>query len=231
MRSARSIFIKQAKDSLKNKAVLIQFILFPIMAFILTELVAKPTEDISNSIYVTMFAAMFAGMTPLTMTAGAIAEDREHKSLRFLVMAGVKPHEYLLGIGGYILVICTLVSFVFGLIGGFTGTVFVEFVVILIIGSAASMLLGATIGIFSKNQQSATAISTPVFLILAFSPMISMFNETVANITSIFYTQQINMVVNDFSTDIVKPLLIIGANIVVLLVLFILAYTKKGLKG
>ena len=101
MRSAKAIFKKQLHDVRKNRMVLIQFIMLPMMAFVMTELVAKPAADIPNSMFVTMFAAMFVGMTPLMATASAIAEDRERKSLRFLVMAGVKPHEYLLGVGGF----------------------------------------------------------------------------------------------------------------------------------
>jgi ABC-2 type transport system permease protein len=181
--------------------------------------------------FVTMFAAMFVGMTPLMMVIGAIAEDREHKSLRFLVMAGVKPHEYLLGIGGFVLLICSLVSVVFGLIGGFTGIELVKFIAVLIIGSIASELLGAIIGIVSKNQQAATALGTPVFMVLAFSPMIAQFNETVKKVTSVFYTQQVNILVNHSSANIAKPFLIIAANIVVLVILFMVVYRKKGLKG
>lgn len=231
MRSAKAIFIKQLRDTLKNRMVLIQFIMFPAMAFIMTELIAKANEDIPNSMFVLMFAAMFVGMTPLVMANTAIAEDKEHKSLRFLVMAGVKPYEYLLGIGGFVLLICTIVSIIFGLIGGFEGLMFVKFISILILGSIASTILGATIGILSKNQQAATALSTPIFMILAFTPMIASFNTTIEKIAGIFYTQQVNILVNDFSAGLTKPLLIILTNMAILLILFIIAYKKKGLKN
>ena len=231
MRSARAIFIKQLRDTFKNRMVLVQFIVFPIMAFVMTELVAKADDTIPNSMFVTMFAAMFVGMTPLMMANAAIAEDREHKSLRFLVMAGVKPYEYLLGIGGFVLLICSIVSVVFGLIGGFEGTELMKFIAVLIIGSIASALLGFTIGILSKNQQAATALGTPMFMVLAFSPMIAQFNETVEKVASVFYTQQVNILVNDSSASVAKPFLIIAANIAVLAVLFIVVYKQKGLKS
>ncbi len=231
MNSARAIFIKQFRDTFKNRMVLIQFIVFPVMAFVLTELVAKPDTTIPNNMFVTMFAAMFVGMTPLMMVNSAIAEDKEHKSLRFLVMAGVKPYEYLLGIGGFVLAVCTLISVLFGFIGGFSGLEFAKFVAVLILGSATSVLLGALIGILSKNQQAAAAIGVPIFMILAFSPMVAQFNKTVAKVASIFYTQQVNTLVNNFSANTTKPFLIILANIAVLTVLFVAAYRKKGLKG
>jgi len=234
MRSAKAIFVKQMRDTRKNPMVLIQFILFPVITFIMTVMVAMPTDDIPNNIFLSMFAGMFAGMGPLVATAGAIAEDREKKSLRFLVMAGVKPHEYLLGIGGFILLVSAVVSVFFGLIGliaGFSVIELINCILILLLGSATSILLGAAIGILSKNQQTATSISVPVFMVLSFVPMIGQFNDTVAKAAGILYTQQISVIVNDFSAPIVKPILIILANFVVFTALFILAYKKKGLKG
>jgi len=231
MRSTKAIFLKQMRDTMKNKMILIQFLMLPILSFIMTEMVAKADEEIPNTMFVTMFAAMFVGMTPLVTAASAIAEDREKKSLRFLVMAGVKPHEYLLGIGGFVFLLSSAASLFFALTGGFGTQDFLKFLSILLLGSLTSTLLGAAIGIFSKNQQQAMAISVPMFMVFAFCPMISQFNETVRLVANVFYTQQINTIVGDFSSPVLTPLLIILANIVVFAGLFALAYKKKGLKG
>ena len=56
---------------------------------------------------------------------------------------------------------------------------------------------GAAIGIFSENQQAATATSVPVFMVFAFCPMIAQFNESAERVVGILYTQQINAIVND----------------------------------
>ncbi|MCL1964449.1 MAG: ABC transporter permease, partial [Firmicutes bacterium] len=95
MRSIKAIFSKQLRDILKNRMVLIQFIVFPLVAFVFTQIVAKPNAELDDSMFVTMFAGIYAGMTVLGTTAGIIAEDRERRSLRFLVMAGVKPYQYM----------------------------------------------------------------------------------------------------------------------------------------
>jgi len=231
MRSAKAIFIKQAKDMFKNPMVLVQFIIFPAVALIMTELISKSNEDIPNNMFVTMMAAIFAGMALVTSAAGVIAEDIERKSLRFLVMAGVKPHEYLLGTGGFILLTGMIVSIVFGLIGTFTGTEFAKFMTVMTTSVAASILLGAAIGMLSKNQQAATAISMPIAVILGFTPMIANFNKTVEKAASFLYTQQLNVIVNDFSANFTKAIIVIGANIAFLTILFVLAYKKKGLKS
>ena len=230
MNSIKAIFIKQALDMFKNKVVLIQFFLFPILALIFTELVAKSNGMMPYSMFVTIFAAIFLGYTVLTISAGIIAEDMERKSLRFLIMAGVKPGEYFLGTCGIILLVTLLVSVVFGLIGNFAGTVFVKFICVMMFGSVASMLLGSTVGMLCKNQQSAHAASMSVASIVGFGPMITMFNETIKKVFGIFYTQQLNVIANDYSASFTRSLTVIGINIAVLLILFVVAYRKKGLK-
>jgi len=231
MRSIRAIFMKQTLDMLKNLATLVQFAVFPIVAFVMTELVAKGNDDIPDGMFVTQMASVFTGMILVTITAGIIAEDRDKKSLRLLVMAGVKPYEYLIGIGGVVFSLSAVVCVIFGLVGRFTSVEFAKFIAVTLPGAASSVLLGATVGVFSKNQQSATAISMPIAMVLGFGPMIAMFNETAEKLLSIFYTQQMNVVVNDFSASIATPILVILANIAVLTILFTLAYRKRGLRS
>lgn len=231
MRSAKTIFVKQAKDMFRNPGVLVMFIIFPAVALIMTQLIAKQNDSIPYNMFVTMMAAIFAGMGLITSMAGIIAEDIEHKSLRFLVIAGVKPHEYLLGTGGFVLLAGTITSVIFGLIGNFSAMELLKFLTVMILSVAASIILGATIGILAKNQQAATAIGMPIAVILGFTPMVASFNETVAKVAEILYTQQLNVIVNDFSASFGKAIAVIMVNIAVFVVLFILAYRRKGLKG
>ena len=75
------------------------FLVFPAVALIMTLLIDM--EDFpNNNLFVTMMAAIFAGMGLINAVADSIAEDIERKSLRFLVIAGVKPHQYLVGTAG-----------------------------------------------------------------------------------------------------------------------------------
>ena len=229
MRIIKAIFIKQAKDLLKNPAVLVMFIVFPAVAFVMTKLVVM--EELPPNMFVTMKASIFAGMGLINSASAVIAEEIEQKSLRFMMIAGVKPYQYLLGTIGFYLLAGTTTSVIFALIGNFTGTEAMKFLAIMVAGTAASILLGAAIGMLSKNQQTATALGMPVAMIVGFIPMIATFNETIEKIANILYTQQINVIVNDFSLSLFKPLLVIVLNIAVFTVLFVLAYKKKGLKG
>ena len=231
MRSVKAIFIKQAKDMTKNFSVLAMFVIFPLVAFGMTHFVARGNDDISDTMFTTMMASIFVGMALIQSACTIIAEDREKKSLRFLVIAGVKPLAYLLGIGGVIFIASLFSSLAFGYIGGFARDEFIAFMAVMMSGAVASIILGATIGIYAKNQQAATGLSMPIAVVLGFSPMVAQFNERVEDVVGVLYTQQINVVVNDFSAGLAAPLAVIWANIAVLAVLFVLAYARKGLRG
>jgi ABC-2 type transport system permease protein len=229
MRSIKAVFAKQAKDLMKSPMGLVMFLTFPAVAALMTFLVK--IEDLPPNMFVTMMAAIFAGMGLITAVSDATAEDIERKCLRFLVIAGVKPHQYLIGTGGFYLLAGAVTAAIFALIGTFTMEETFKFLAIVIAGVAASIMLGATIGIYSKNRQVATSLAMPAAVLVGFTPMIATFNETIERVAGVLYTQQINVIVNDFSAGLWKPLLVIAANIAVLTVLFIIAYKKKGLKG
>ena len=154
MRITTAIFIKQSNDILKNMGVLVQFIVFPGMAFVIVQLVDMDLDGLSDSFFISTFASMFIGMTLISASATAIAEDREKKSLRFLMMAGVKSHQYLMGVGGVFLVFTLIVGSTFAAIMPELSIVERLFMLVsLMLGAIASILLGAVIGMLSKNKQ------------------------------------------------------------------------------
>ncbi|MDE6891041.1 MAG: ABC transporter permease, partial [Lachnospiraceae bacterium] len=92
MNNIAIIFQKQIKDILKNKTVLIEFIIFPLMAFIMTKTVQ--IQDMPAGFFVKLFAVMYIGMAPLTGMSAIIAEEKEKNTLRVLLMADVTPAQY-----------------------------------------------------------------------------------------------------------------------------------------
>ena len=231
MRNAKAIFIKQAVDIFKNRMVLIQFALFPVIAWVMTQFVAKADANIPDGMFVSLFATIYAGMTLTITSAGSIAEDRENKSLRLLVMAGVKPYEYLLGMVGFFLIASLFVSFVFALIGGFGVADTIKFIGAMMLGSMASLLLGATVGMLVPNQQAAAGLGMPIAMVLGFCPMVTMFNQTAERLFSLVYTQQLNLLVTNLSINMTRSLTVMLANVIVFGLLFVIAYRTKGLRG
>ena len=227
MKKAKAIFIIQLKDVLRNYFVLMQFFTFPVMAFIMSNF-GRTSELIQ--IPVIMFAALFSGLPPLMFTASAIAEGRERKSLRLLIMAGVKPNEYLLGIAGVTLFFCLIVVSIFGFIGGLAGLEFFRFIFIVMLSCAASAIIGATIGVSSKNHQAAISLCKPIVMVLTLIPILAAYNDLLMQLAGFLYTYQVIVLLSDFSGNITRSVLIILANMAILIAIFAIAYSKKGLR-
>lgn len=221
---------KQMKDLVKNKEVLIQFVMFPIIAAIMKASVKM--EGLDSNYFVTLFAAMFVGMAPLTVMASILSEEKEKCTYRILRMSNVKPVEFLTGVGVSVLAACILGGLAFGLIGGYRGAVLVRYVGIMLLGILVAMLLGAAIGLGCKSQMAATSVAVPVMMIFSFLPMLGAFNDTIGKISRLTFSQGISdLLVNVESLNNVgKPLTVIGVNFLAAAVLFFLT-SRMGMRS
>jgi ABC-2 type transport system permease protein len=247
MRSVKAVFKKQLKDILRNPAVLIQFIIFPFIAFAINAIMVTGfnfegvPEDIVELItanmpnmpnMVTMQACIFAGMGLITAISGILSEDMEKKSIRFLAMAGAKPISYLVGVSGVIFVVSFFTSVAFSLIAEFSGPDFWIFTAAMMSAVAGSTVLGATFGILAGNQQAASGLVLPVSFVLGFGPMMAQFNDNVARLLHFLYTQQLNIVADRLTgggadISLWHSFGIMWANVLVLGLLFVFVFRKK----
>lgn len=224
----KHIFIiikKQLKDTLKNKAILIQFILFPIMTIVMEN--AIHLDGMPELFFTKLFSTMYIGMAPLTSVAAIISEEKEKNTLRVLMMANVKPWEYLIGVGIYVWSICMIGSCVMSF--GFEGMDLVSYLCFMGIGFIISIVLGGCIGIFANNQMNSTSLVMPAMMVLSFCPMLAMFNETISKFAKFFFTQQIKLCLDTMSLSKESYIVMFG-NILLFLVLFFVAYKRKGLE-
>ena len=81
------ILQKQWQDTWKNKAVLIQFIMFPILAAIMKNSIQM--DGIPVNFFVNLFASMYVGMAPLISTSSIISEEKEKKHIPVLNNGGL----------------------------------------------------------------------------------------------------------------------------------------------
>ncbi|MCR5509649.1 MAG: ABC transporter permease [Lachnospiraceae bacterium] len=228
MRNILIIIKKQIRDTLKNKMVLIQFILFPVMTLVMEN--AINIDGMPELFFTKLFSVMYMGMAPLTSTASIISEEKEKNTLRVLTMANVKPWEYLLGVGIYVWVICMIGAGVMAM--GMKNEDIPYYLPVMAVGFGISILAGACIGIFARNQMTATSIVMPVMLVFAFSPMLAMFNESIEKVARFAYTQQLKTLMDDMTFDGIRTdsILILAVNAAMMAVLFFIAFRKKGLE-
>lgn len=220
---------KQNKDTMKNKAVFMQFIIFPVMAFVLEYAVEIP--GMPENYFMNLFAVMFLGMAPMTAMATLLSEEKEKNTLRMLKLAGTTSVEYMLGAGGYLFLVCMIFALVFAGIGALQGGILLVFLAVMAAGIIISLLIGAVIGIRSKNQAAATSVAVPVMMIFSFLPMISMFNETVRKIGRFTYTGQIQGLLSQLSEQAIggETAAVLAGNLLVAVFLFGIVYKKCGL--
>lgn len=221
-----AILWKQCKDTLKNKTILIQFLLFPCMTVIMENTIEIP--GMPERFFANLYAVMYIGMAPLTCMASIISEEKEKNTLRVLQMCNVKALEYLLGNAVYIIGMCMLGSMLIGAAGGYQGTELLHFMLLMLLGHSISVLLGAAIGVSSKNQMMATSVTVPVMMILSFLPMISVFNETIHKVARFVFSEQLYLLINGIEEIQleVENMVILGGNIALAVVAFLVAYKK-----
>lgn len=222
------IIKKQIKDTLKNKTVLIQFVMFPVLTLIFENAINIP--DMPELFFTKLFSVMYMGMAPLVAVASIIAEEKEKNTLRVLTMANVKAWEYLAGIGIYVWTICMAGA---GVMATTLSSGDIPFYLgVMAAGFIISIAIGACIGIIASNQMAATSLSLPVMLIFSFMPMLAMFNDKIEKIAGIFYTQQIRELLGNMTFDGIKTetMLVVAVNALLALSLFFAAFKRKGLE-
>ena len=221
-----AIFWKLLKDTLKNKTILIQFVMFPFMTVIMENAIS--IEGLPEHYFANLFAVMYVGMAPLTCAAAIISEEKEKNTLRVLQMCNVKAFEFLLGNAIYIVSVCMIGSLVIGLAGGYRGSELVCFSMLMLLGHIISCVLGAAVGVISKNQMSATSITVPAMLVLSFIPMLSMFNETIQKVGKFVFSEQLYLLINNLEEVHIEPEtgIILGCNVLVIAVVFLGAYRR-----
>lgn len=230
MKKAYAIFIKQLKDTWRNKSILLQFVLLPIMALAMGYIV--PEDMISKRDIAAMLTTMYVSMIPIASMCAIIAEEREKGTLRALRMANVNSGQYLIGIGSCLFLESMFGVALFSILGEYAGKDLLQYILISSIGVLSSLLLGAIIGLISKNQMSATSQSAPLSVILSFMPTLAAMNDEIAKISKYLYTQQLNNILQNIGdTPFTKErLLILFANIGIFCLTFVVVFRKKGLK-
>ena len=74
MRNIKAVFLKQVKDIFKNKTILVQFVMFPMLVIIMENVVV--IEGMPEHFFVRMFSFMYIGMAPLISMAAILAEEK-----------------------------------------------------------------------------------------------------------------------------------------------------------
>jgi len=225
MRNVKAVLKKQILSFFKNSGMFGMPMFFLGIPFAMLLLI--PDVGDSRHLIVTQFVIMFVGLAMVGVASGFIEEDRATMNLRFMGMAGVKPYQYLLGTCGAMLLVSLGALLLFGLMSGFAGQTMINFLILAMLGASASMLLGITL------RLTKFAPFTPIVaMLLGVGPLFADANETLANIFSFTYTHRVNTAMQEqMAVNLTETFQIVGINIAIILVLFIVSNLSIGLDG
>jgi ABC-2 type transport system permease protein len=219
-----ALFHKQFKDMLKNMPVMVLFIVFPIIAAVMTQAM-KEQLDMGIS-FISIFATMHCVFTPIVSVASIISEEKEKNTLRVLIMSNVTLREYLFSIGGFTLIAILLTGSIFLIVNPLDLTKALLFLLSLGLGSLISIVLGMCIGLFSKNSAAANGLAVPFGMVFAFLPMLSNFNKTIESASKFTYGQQVSYLLAGGSLK-VSGGIILCINLILLLIISALLFKRS----
>ena len=245
MNNAKAIFIKQFTSLLKVPSMIIQGIMFLLIAgaFLLflgedevyecytciPAYVCTICEEIANARFqlpipsgVGIFTVIFIGLALVSSASALVYEDRTTKNLRFMAMADVNPYQYLLGTVTSMIIVVSVMLVFYALLGGYLGVNMFWFMAVGIFGGMVSILLGIVIGL-----SRVPLLATPFSIILGLGPTFGNLNESLANVLRFTFIQQVSIAMADLDGDLTSSFLIIGANGAVVLLLFIFMHRKN----
>ncbi len=219
-----ALFHKQVKDVFKNLPVLVLFIVYPVIAVIMTQ--AMKDQADMGSFFISIFATMHCVFTPIVATASIITEEKEKNTLRVLIMSNVTLREYLLSIGGFIFLATILSSSVFLLLINKSLEKSLLFILAIAIGCLISIILGVCIGLFSKNAAAANGFAVPFGMVFAFMPMLANFNPGIEAISKFTFGQQVSYLLGG-ETISTFGIIVLCANFIALIAISALRFKKS----
>lgn len=227
MRSLRiiaAVFLKEVKDIARNYAIIVVSLALPVISFALFNIIPVEAAEFVRPAFISMHIVF----SPIICIASIIGEEKEKHTLKDLMISNVSPIQYLLGIGLVVMLLEISSSLLF--LFHFTLSPYQCFRFLLLswFGSSCSILVGSIIGIYAKNQASASALAAVIGMVLGMSPMFSNFSESIHRITSVLYSQRIADSIKAIDQMIAtKSLVIIILNGGIFLVLFAYIYRMR----
>lgn len=230
------------KELLKNKTFIIGLLL-PIVMVVAYKyglnsiLSTSGSEAVGFTLVLKLGILLSLSMLTLTMPATLIAKDKEKNTLRVLMTSSITGFEYFMSIIIPVVIVTVLVNILVLVLSGVPlGNVnLFMYTAVIILASIAMAIVGMLVGIFSKNQMSASNNMVFFMMIFMMVPMFSDLVKQIAPLNNLLFTG----VIGNMATNIAygKRQLVVSSDWLVLLVscilfgiVFLFIYKRTGLQ-
>ena len=127
-----------------------------------------------------------------------IAEEKEHHTLGVLMTSSINATEYFIGSLLPALLILTITNIILVPLNGtsWNQVSIINYLIITVICSIISILIGFTLGLFSKNQTNAGVVSLLPAAILTLVPLFKGFSNKISHTSDFLYSGVIPRFIN-----------------------------------
>lgn len=230
-----------AITEVKRKALFSKnFIIIPIFSLGFTFLMQIIYERVSsgtpsmNAYALALGILMNICMTGIYCTAAGLAEEKEKHTLRTLMTSSVNGLEFFLGslipIVTMTMTVNVLCVFIVRL--SLTLTQWAAYLAVTAATSVIAAVVGMIFGIFSRNQVSASTLTTPALLVFMMIPMFCGFSKTLEEISGFLFTgitfDAIANINNSLPAVDAKGIIVLAAEMILSVCVFLALYRKNG---
>lgn len=220
----RAVFINYAKDTKKNRKSMLAFVLIPVLAYLMQFILGDTTHKEHLSM-IFMYLGMHCTLIPIMSSASAVAQDKEKNTLRAMMMNGVSPFEYLIGVSAFNILLTVAFSSLFVIMAADVSVVGRIYLAALLC-SMISTLIGLTIGAYAQNMTAATSLTMVIGLPLMLLTAYSNISPALEKYANVLYNKQAMNVLADEGLINGKSLFVIGCNFIIVIILFVVAFQK-----
>lgn len=200
LRKYKALLIKDLKLTYMNKSIVL-LLLLPVMFSFVYASISKGSDTNSTSTtllsMITQLGLMVIGSSVMAM---AIAEEKEKKTLRTLMLSDVSAIEFLVSKLLVMLFLFITVMLICFYIIKADVNILPEYIVMLVLTTVSLLFLSSIVGMLAQSQQSAGVISTPIMFLSAI-PMFSTMgtSQTFLTISKFMPTGPILFMLDGFS--------------------------------
>ena len=177
---------------------------------------------------------MNISMMGIYCTAASLAEEKEKNTLRTLMTSSVNGLEFFLGSLIPVVLMSTAVNVlcVFIVRLSMTPAQWGSYLAITTAASVIAAVVGMILGIFAKNQVTASTITTPAVLVFMMIPMFTVFSDTLHKISMFFFTGIAFEAVANINSGLpaadIRGIAVLTAELLLSVILFLILYRRNG---
>ena len=225
IRKMFAVLKKQTMDTGMLRSVALQFLFYPLILLLFSD-----SENAKTAV-LSALAPMFIGSSPMLTVNSIMREDKSTGTLKALMLASVRPTQYMAGVGLFLIMTSAVASLLIGLLGGFEGLFLILFVAIMLMGSVSTILLGSAFSMRGGYRANAVTFIVVLSTLNGMIPILETVYPFVYKVTQFWYTQQIERAISLLCADTTVGLghsaLIIGFNLVVFLFALVFSYRNN----